>query len=149
MRLWSLHPRYLDASGLVALWREALLAQAVIRGQTRGYRHHPQLARFQAAPFPAAAIASYLRGVHAEATRRGYAFDAKKIIAHKPVELLPVTRGQLDYEWCHLQDKLRHRAPDWLATLTRTQRIHPHPLFRVVRGRVEPWEVVPPSPVAT
>jgi carboxyl-terminal processing protease len=29
MRLWSLHPKYLDAQGLVALWREALLAKAV------------------------------------------------------------------------------------------------------------------------
>ena len=27
MRLWTLHPKYLDAAGLVALWREALLAQ--------------------------------------------------------------------------------------------------------------------------
>ena len=27
MRIWSLHPEYLDARGLVALWREALLAQ--------------------------------------------------------------------------------------------------------------------------
>jgi len=30
MRLWSLHPRYLDAKGLVALWREGLLAQKVL-----------------------------------------------------------------------------------------------------------------------
>jgi hypothetical protein len=37
---------YLDGRGLVALWREALLAQAVLRGRTRGYRH-PQLARFR------------------------------------------------------------------------------------------------------
>ena len=36
MRLWSLHPRYLDAKGLVALWREGLLAQAVLKGQTKG-----------------------------------------------------------------------------------------------------------------
>jgi hypothetical protein len=43
MRLWSLHPQYLDPQGLVALWREALLAQAVLRGKTRGYKHHPQL----------------------------------------------------------------------------------------------------------
>lgn len=44
MRLWSLHPQYLDAKGLVALWREGLLAQAVLAGQTRGYKRHPQLA---------------------------------------------------------------------------------------------------------
>ena len=37
MRLWSLHPRCLDAKGLVALWREGLLAQEVLRGKTRDY----------------------------------------------------------------------------------------------------------------
>ena len=38
--------------GLVALWREALLARAVLRGKTRGYRHHPQLHRFRASATP-------------------------------------------------------------------------------------------------
>jgi hypothetical protein len=27
MRIWTVHPRYLDPKGLVAAWREALLAQ--------------------------------------------------------------------------------------------------------------------------
>lgn len=37
MRLWSIHPRYLDTKGLVALWRETLLlAQAVLFGNTKG-----------------------------------------------------------------------------------------------------------------
>jgi hypothetical protein len=73
MRLWSVHPKYLDSRGLVALWREALLAQAVLRGRTNGYVHHPQLQRFRAQPSPLGAIADYLRGVHLEAVRRGYA----------------------------------------------------------------------------
>ena len=81
MRLWSLHPQYLDAKGLVALWREALLAQAVLGGKTAGYRHHPQLHRFRAQPSPLYAMAAYLRAVHAEAATRGYRFDAGKISA--------------------------------------------------------------------
>jgi hypothetical protein len=32
MRLWSLHPRYLDAKGLQAVWREGLLAKKVLQG---------------------------------------------------------------------------------------------------------------------
>ena len=32
MRLWSLSPRYLDVKGLVAVWREGLLADAVLLG---------------------------------------------------------------------------------------------------------------------
>jgi hypothetical protein len=43
MRLWSLHPCHLDAKGLVALWREGLLAQKVQACETNGYRNHPQL----------------------------------------------------------------------------------------------------------
>jgi hypothetical protein len=57
MRLWSLHPCYLDRQGLLALWREALLAQKMLQGQTRGYRFHPQLERFRAQSDPSAAIA--------------------------------------------------------------------------------------------
>ena len=149
MRLWSLHPEYLDTRGLVALWREALLAQAVILGKTRGYTHHPQLARFNAAPNPAAAIATYLRGVHAEALRRGYAFDAKKISRRRMTGTLPVTRGQLNYEWRHLLNKLQQRAPHMLAQIKGARRVRPHPMFRVVRGPVESWEVVTPASATT
>lgn len=63
MRLWTVHPRYLGAKGLVAAWREALLAQKVLAGRTRGYRAHPQLRRFQAHPWPPGAIAAFLRGL--------------------------------------------------------------------------------------
>ena len=75
MRLWTLHPRYLDSQGLVALWREALLARAVLRGRTRGYRHHPQLNRFRGAPNPVTCLNAYLRIVYDESVRRGYSFD--------------------------------------------------------------------------
>jgi len=47
VRIWSLHPKYLDRQGLTACWREALLAQAVLNGATRGYTRHPQLVRFR------------------------------------------------------------------------------------------------------
>ncbi|HTZ00024.1 MAG TPA: pyrimidine dimer DNA glycosylase/endonuclease V, partial [Rhodocyclaceae bacterium] len=130
MRLWSLHPQHLDRQGLVALWREALLAQAVLAGRTRGYRHHPQLARFLAAPSPKKAIAAYLRGVHEEAQRRGYRFDASKIGRGGEVRLT-VTRGQLEYEWEHLKAKLARRSPEWLEAVE-GKKLVAHPLFRVV-----------------
>lgn len=60
VRLWSLHPRYLDTAGLTAGWREALLAQKVLTGVTRGYRHHPQLERF----LPGSALAAELGPGH-------------------------------------------------------------------------------------
>jgi Pyrimidine dimer DNA glycosylase len=142
MRLWSLHPRYLDARGLTALWREALLAQAVLRGQTRGYKHHPQLQRFVASSAPRAAIARYLRAVQEEALRRGYRFDVSKIGRTRPIEPLPVTRGQLHYELQHLSRKLRIRAPARLADLPAKDVVQPHPMFRVVRGAIAAWEVV-------
>lgn len=140
MRLWSLHPGYLDARGLVALWREALLAQAVLRGETRGYTHHPQLTRFREAPSPLEAIAFYLQEIYAEATRRGYHFDASKIGAFSAVARIAVTRGQLDYEWMHLKAKLKARDPAHLNQLTAVLKPIPHPLFRVTPGSIAKWE---------
>ena len=140
MRIWSLHPRYLDRRGLVALWREALLAQAVLRGRTKGYRHHPQLARFQAQARPLAFIASYLRAVQAEATARGYSFAAGKIGRASAPRRIAVRRGQLQYEWRHLRHKVAVRDPGWLARLTPGSGPRPHPLFRIVAGPVEQWE---------
>src|ERR1051326_8389356 len=98
MRLWTLHPKYLDSKGLVALWREALLARAVLQGRTRGYRHHPQLERFRAHATPRAAICAYLGAVHAESIARGYSFDGSKAGPQRAAALMPVTRGQLAHE---------------------------------------------------
>ena len=142
MRLWSLHPRYLDGRGLVAVWREALLAQAVLSGRTKGYRRHPQLDRFRAEPRPLDCVGMYLQGVLTEANSRGYAFVAARINRVKGSGRLAVTRGQLEYEWRHLRQKLAARDPDWLAKLGNVARPRAHPLFRVVPGGVELWERV-------
>ena len=143
MRLWSLHPRYLDAKGLVALWREALLAQKVLQGNTKGYRNHPQLIRFRQQPEPQAAVASYLQEVWHEADRRGYHFDAGKIAQHAAVKAIPVTDGQLAYEFAHLSAKLGVRDAEACARLQREKLLQAHPLFAPIRGEVESWEIVP------
>ncbi|MCL5808335.1 MAG: pyrimidine dimer DNA glycosylase/endonuclease V [Deltaproteobacteria bacterium] len=143
MRLWSLHPRYLDRAGLVALWREALLAQAVLRGGTRGYRFHPQLVRFRNQPDPEAAIAAYLEAVCREAAGRGYRFAAIKIGRRRSKRPIPVTRGQLRYERTHLLKKLLVRDPLACKTLTAVGEPEPHPLFTIVEGGVERWEQIP------
>lgn len=140
MRLWSVHPKYLDVRGLVALWREGLLAQAVLRGRTNGYRHHPQLERFRAQTSPLGAIADYLRGVHAEAAKRGYAFVGRKISPVRGTGVIAVTRGQVDYEWRHLMTKLSLRAPVDHERLKRVKRPRLHPAFRSVPGGIETWE---------
>ncbi len=141
MRLWSLHPSALDRQGLVALWREGLLAQKVLLGQTKGYRFHPQLDRFRASANPVASITTYLWDVRNEATARGYSFDASKIAMRKRAVSIPVSRGQLDFERKHLLKKLRVRDPVRFRELTASV-INPHPMMRVVDGGVEPWEVV-------
>jgi hypothetical protein len=140
MRLWSLHPRYLDRAGLVALWREALLAQAVLKGETRGYRYHPQLCRFRNQPAPEAAIAAYLKEVRREASRRGYRFDVTKIGRRCTVSPIPVTRGQIRYEREHLLKKLLIRDPAAREALLNTGESEPHPLFTIVPGKIEAWE---------
>jgi hypothetical protein len=150
MRLWTIHPQYLDAAGLVALWREALLGQAVLLGRTRGYTRHPQLERFRATADPAASIARYLRVVADEADARGYSFDATRIVVDgSSVRLIAETKGQLLYEWEHLGRKLLRRSPEWHRDRVAGVKAAAHPLFRIVAGGVRDWEKVTgatPSP---
>lgn len=145
MRIWSVHPQFLDGKGLVACWRETLLAQAVLAGRTRGYTRHPQLVRFRAQDDPIGAIGAYLAGLADEAELRGYRFDRTRI--DRPVAtngLIAVTDGQLAYEWQHLQAKLAGRSPE-VAARWRDAPPEPHRLFRVVPGPVEDWERLSPS----
>jgi hypothetical protein len=126
------------------LWREALLAQAVLQGKTKGYKHHPQLRRFQETSAPRAYIATYLRLIQAEAALRGYRFDAKLIGRGSAAGMKPlkVTRGQLKYEWEHLNKKLRKRSPKWHKQVSGSKLLKPHPLFRTVRGGIADWEII-------
>ncbi len=138
MRLWSLHPQHLDRAALIAGWREALLAQAVLRGLTKGYTRHPQLSRFRDVEDPVAAIGAFLNGLADEADGRGYRFDRDRIASTAGSAPIAVTTGQLAFEAEHLRAKLATRAPDDLVRLG--GKVVAHPLFRVVSGGIEPWE---------
>ena len=140
MRLWTLHPKYLDAQGLVALWREALLARAVLRGETRGYRQHPQLERFREHPAHRSAINSYLAAVYAESVMRGYRFDRNKLGPVRVNSGMTATTGQLTYEWQHLLGKLKVRSPVLFKRWRALNLPDAHPLFSVIDGPISTWE---------
>lgn len=143
MRLWSIHPSYLDARGLTACWREGLLARKVLLGETEGYQHHPQLTRFRAQAEPVAVLNSYLLAIWEEATRRGFAFNRHKIGPHFSEARLTVTEGQLIYEWQHLKEKLKVRSRERYESIAAITMPLPHPLFRVITGNIETWERIP------
>lgn len=141
MRLWSIHPSYLDRHGLLAVWREALLAKKVLLGKTRGYRHHPQLERFKKHTQPILAINYYLYYIYREAQKRNYLFEKKKAGAFvKNIALIKVSRGQVDFEINHLKKKLRRRDKTCLLQILRTRKIKLHPLFKLKDGGIEQWE---------
>jgi hypothetical protein len=140
MRIWSLHPQYLDRQGLLGVWRESLLAQKVLKGGTRGYRAHPQLDRFRGSTDPVTAIATYLHFIAMEGEKRGYNFDRLKIESGRLVEQIPVTSGQILYEWDRLKSKLLHRDPEWLLQFSNLMMPEVHPLFKMIPGGLEPWE---------
>jgi hypothetical protein len=140
MRLWSVHPSLLDRQGLIALWREGLLAQKVLLGQTKGYRFHPQLARFRAKNNPVGAISTYLWAVADEGRARDYRFDVSKIAMRRSGVWMTVTKGQLEFEREHLKRKLRRRDRTRLRALN-TAKLIAHPMLRVVAGPKEPWEL--------
>jgi hypothetical protein len=142
MRIWSLHPKYLDTKGLVALWRETLLAKHVLEGKTKGYKHHPQLIRFRNAKNPLDAINQYLSEVYTEAEKRDYNFDRKKIDWAFTKSKLTVTAGQMDFEKRHLLKKLEDRDYDRFKEYKSTAQFDSHPIFKIIQGAVEEWEII-------
>jgi len=142
MRIWSLHPKYLDAKGIVALWRETLLAKHVLEGRTTGYKNHPQLNRFKSLKKPVEAINAYLTTVYEEAVRRGYRFDQTKIGRASSATRIKVQEGQLNYEFQHLLKKLKTRDPEMFKQLRKTAAPEANRLFDVVPGAVEAWEII-------
>ncbi len=140
--MWSLHPKYLDSKGLVALWREALLAQKVLDGKTKAYRNHPQLDRFKELKKPVSGLATYLQWVSREADVRGYKFNRDKILIGRINKKLPVSEGQLFYEWTHLKKKLWSRDSRLYLKLKSIDLPNVHPMFFVVKGDIASWEVL-------
>ena len=140
MRLWSVHPQYLDVKGLVALWREGLLARKVLHGETRGYTNHPQLERFQGTGKPKEYIDLYLHHVVDEADRRGYNFNRTKLGARASLGPLTVQRGQFQFEREHLHRKLEARDPERARVQESLKEPAPHPLFVITKGPIASWE---------
>jgi hypothetical protein len=142
MRIWSIHPAYLDTKGLVALWRETLLAKNVLEGNTKGYKNHPQLIRFKSAENPIELINQYLSVVFKESLKRGYHFNKDKFNIHFQPQKLTVTQGQLNYEMLHLLKKLKNRDLHKYHEVFNDKNIVPHPVFEVIEGPIEVWEIV-------
>lgn len=140
MRIWSLHPKYIDSKGVVALWREALLAKKVLEGNTKGYINHPQLERFRKSGFALDAINLYLISVYENSLDRGYHFSRDKINWDYKAISMTVTEKQLNFEKNHLLMKLKKRDHEKFLSLSRLMNIEPHPMFQVIKGEIEDWE---------
>jgi len=142
VRIWSLHPKYLDSKGLVALWRETLLAKYVLEGKTKGYKNHPQLNRFKKAKYPLDLINQYLSEVYHEALNRNYNFDKRKINWTFKKFKVPVTTGQVNYEVEHLLYKLEKRDYYKYKELKLKSKFDIHSIFKLVDGEIEEWEIL-------
>lgn len=142
MRLWSLHPKYLDTKGLVALWRETLLAKNVLEGNTKGYKNHPQLNRFKEVERPVEAINQYLAEIWDEANFRGYKFDKTKINWKFNLQKMTVTDGQIQFEFEHLLRKLEIRDEVKFQQLENLVELDTFHLFKTIQGEIEKWEII-------
>ena len=142
MRIWSLHPMYLDSRGLVAAWRESLLAQKVLLGLTKGYVNHPQLMRFRCHDETLGAIGSYLQNIYNESLNRGYNFNINKVVTGRTNIQIIVTKGQLIYEFNHLLGKLKARDRERFIKFSTVKEIISNSIFDVIPGEIESWEKI-------
>jgi len=141
MRIWSIHPKYLDNIGLVACWRETLLAKCVLLNLTKGYKNHPQLLRFKNTKSPVFYINTYLNELYKEAKNRGYNFDFNKIgHINSDLEKIRITSGQIEYEFNHLLNKLKIRNAELYENLRNIKDVEINDIFNKTPGDIESWE---------
>ena len=81
-------------------------------------------------------IGAFLREIAFEAERRGYKFDVRKIAKPGRAQQIRETRGQLDYEWMHLRQKLQVRSPEISHYFCVVVRPLAHTLFLIIEGVV-------------
>lgn len=140
MRLWSIHPKYLDKAWLLACWREWLLAKKVLEWNTKWYKNHPQLLRFKETQNSILAINSFLSQIYLESKNRWYKFQIEKIEFNDFIWIIKVTEGQLRYEMSHLLKKLQLRDTVNFEKLKNTSIINSNPVFEVIPWEIETWE---------
>jgi len=140
MRLWSLSFKYLDRMGLLAVWREALLAKKVLEDKTIGYKNHPQLIRFKNTDNPVKYINAYLEDIYKEAQERGYNFSKEKFSEGKIEKQIPVNSKQVEYEFTHLKYKLEKRDPEKFKDVSNITEIEVSNIFKIIEGNIEEWE---------
>ena len=140
MRLWSISFKYLDRMGLLAVWREALLAKKVLEDKTIGYKNHPQLIRFKNTDNPVKYINAYLEDIYKEAQERGYNFSKEKFSEGKIEKQIPVNSKQVEYEFTHLKYKLEKRDPEKFKDVSNITEIEVSNIFKIIEGNIEEWE---------
>jgi len=91
---------------------------------------------------PVGGINQYLTAVYEEALERGYHFNRSKISFDYSPAKIHVTKGQVNYEMVHLQNKLQIRDPNKFQQLAGVDNIEPHPLFVIIAGEIEEWEKI-------
>ncbi|MDO5581206.1 MAG: pyrimidine dimer DNA glycosylase/endonuclease V [Planctomycetia bacterium] len=140
MRLWTLHPKYLDRQGFLAVWREGLLAKHVLEQWTVdpekriAYGNHPQLDRFKITDDPVAAISLYLAGIFAESQRRKYSFDRNKFDIPDVKIIIPTITAEIEFERNHLLQKLIKRDPQAADRLRTDSVLQLHSLFAIAEN---------------
>lgn len=134
MRIWSIHPAYLDSKRLGAQWREGLLCRYVMNGLTKGYKNHPQFLRFRD-KVKSDFLDTYLYYIWLESKSRGFNYNINLLndINENNNYCFPVTLSQVQYEIKHLYYKLciKRDVPSDIKI---------HPCFHIVDGPIEWWE---------
>ena len=143
MRLWSVSFKYLDAKGLLAVWREGLLAKNVLEGKTKGYKNHPQLQRFKNSKNPILMINVYLHFIVDEAEKRNYNFNREKLLKRsKTFDEIFVNDKLVEYEFSHLMKKLKIRDERRFENLISIKKIEVNFTFKIRKGEIENWEII-------
>lgn len=130
MRLWSIHPKYLDKHALIALWREGLLAQKALSGKGLVDEANVQLVRFKKSANPVRAIGSYLSFVASEGAKQGCKLNHERILQPNfEAKFMTTDVAQMELEVEQLKARMKTRNKDKFKLLTDVHKFEANPVF--------------------
>lgn len=153
MRLWTIHPKYLDGKRLTSQWKEGIQMMHIWKeigenpepAKRLGYVSHPQVRRLSNLLVADSGLISlllhqHLTAVHEESVQRSYSFNKKLIDDLAPdcknAPKVYVTMGQVAYEFALMATKNN----EWSQKVAIDPYMLCNPIFQVVSGSIESWE---------
>lgn len=145
MRVWTIHPKYLNRKELSACWHDGLRALKVLSEPEKYQRFYEGLSVFRVQSEPVYALAKYLQAIGKEGVKRGLQMDLS-LLPEVPKDFrlkIPVSEERIASERKLLTKRLAGLGRWHLRKFQSMLPGRTNPLFFVQNdNHPSPWEII-------